>query len=170
LDDVKPHRATINEKLRAAAATVGKQGLTLVIENEFACNTATGRESAQTLAAIQSPSFGLNWDPGNAVMRGELDAYPAGWDALPKNRIYHCHCKNAVKNAAGKIEWAPVDKGFVNWASQFAALDHAGYRDSISLETHWHGGGTPEESTRISWTGMQKCLKEANNPLPKNIS
>jgi sugar phosphate isomerase/epimerase len=158
LDDVAPYRAAIDEKLRATAEIVGKQGLILVIENEFACNTATGREAAKVLAAIQSPHFALNWDPGNAVMRGEMDAFPGGWDSLPKNRIHHCHCKNAVKDAAGKIVWSPVDKGYIDWVAQFRALKQAGYHDAVSLETHWRGAGTPEASTRISWAGMRQCL------------
>jgi sugar phosphate isomerase/epimerase len=158
LDDVAPYRAAINEKLRATAEIVGQQGLLLVIENEFACNTATGREAAKTLNAIQSPHFALNWDAGNAVMRGELDAFPAGWDALPKNRIHHCHCKNAVKDDTGKIVWSPVDKGYIDWTAQFRALKQVGYRDAVCLETHWRGAGTPEASTRISWAGMKQCL------------
>jgi sugar phosphate isomerase/epimerase len=158
LDDVTPYRAAINEKLRATAEIVGKQGLLLVIENEFACNTATGREAAKTLNAIPSPHFALNWDAGNAVMRGELDAFPAGWDVLPKNRIHHCHCKNAVKDDTGKIVWSPVDKGYIDWTAQFRALKQAGYRDAVCLETHWRGAGTPEASTRISWAGMKQCL------------
>ena len=164
LEDVAPYRAAINEKLRATAEIVGKQGLLLVIENEFACNTATGREAAKVLEAIQSPHFALNWDAGNAVMRGEMDAYPGGWDAIPKNRIHHCHCKNAVKDDKGKIVWSPVDIGFVDWTAQFRALKAAGYRDAVSLETHWRGAGTPEASTRISWAGMKKCL-EASGTL-----
>lgn len=161
LDDVAPYRAAIDEKLRAAAETAGKQGLLLLLENEFECNTATGREAARTMNAVQSPHLALNWDPGNAVMRGELDAFPGGWDALPKNRIHHCHCKNAVKNETGKIEWSPVDKGFIDWTAQFRALKQIGYREAVSLETHWRGGGTPEQSTRISWTGMKQALKES---------
>ena len=162
LDEVAPYRAAIHEKLRSTAEMVGKQDLLLVLENEFACNTATGREAAQTLAAVQIPHFVLNWDPGNAVMRGELDAYPGGWDALPKNRIHHCHCKNAVKDSTGKVVWSPVDKGFVDWTAQYRALKQAGYRDAVSLETHWRGAGTPEASSRISWAGMKKCLEQAN--------
>ena len=161
IDDVAPHRAAIDEKLRSAAETAGKQGILLVLENEFECNTATGREAARTLNAIPSPHLALNWDPGNAVMRGELDAYPAGWELLPKNRIHHCHCKNAVKNDAGKIVWSPVDKGYVDWTAQFQALKQAGYGDAVSLETHWRGGGTPEQSTRISWAGMKSTLTAA---------
>ena len=161
LDDVAPHRAAIDEKLRAAAEVCGKQGILLALENEFACNTATGREAARTMNAIQTPHLALNWDPGNAVMRDELDAFPAAWDALPKNRIHHCHCKNAVRGANGKIEWAPVDKGFIDWTAQFCALKKAGYREAVSLETHWHGAATPEESTRISWAGMKHTLEGA---------
>lgn len=161
LDDVAPYRAAINEKLRSAAEICGKQGLLLVLENEFACNTATGREAAKTLGAIPTPYLALNWDPGNAVMRGEMDAYPGGWDSLPKNRIHHCHCKNAVKDANGKIVWSPVDKGYVDWVAQFRALKAAGYHDAVSLETHWRGAGTPEASTRISWAGMKQCLTDS---------
>jgi sugar phosphate isomerase/epimerase len=161
IDDVAPYRAAINEKLRATAEIVGKQGLLLVIENEFACNTATGREAAKVLAAIPSPHFALNWDPGNAVMRGEMDAFPGGWDLLPKNRIHHCHCKNAVKDASGKIVWSPVDKGYIDWTAQYRALKQIGYHDAVSLETHWRGAGTPEASTRISWAGMKKCLTDS---------
>lgn len=94
-------------------------------------------------------------------MRGELDAFPGGWNVLPKARIHHCHVKNAVKNAAGKIEWAPVQTGFVDWRAQFAALKQAGYRDAVSLETHWTGAGSPEACSRQSWSGMEKALLES---------
>jgi len=161
LDDVAPYREAIDEKLRSAAEIAGKQDILLVLENEFECNTATGREAARTLNAIQTPHLALNWDPGNAVMRGELDAFPGGWVALPKNRIHHCHVKNAAKNANGKIEWAPVGTGYIDWTAQFRALRQTGYHDAVSLETHWHGAATPEESTRISWAGMKKALQDS---------
>jgi sugar phosphate isomerase/epimerase len=133
-----------------------------VLEKECACNTATGREAAKVLEAIKTSNFGLNWDAGNAVMRGEMDAFPGGWDAIPKNRIHHCHVKNAVKDATGKIVWSPVDIGFIDWTAQFRALKKVGYRGAVSLETHWHPKGqTSEESTRISWAGMKKCLEES---------
>jgi sugar phosphate isomerase/epimerase len=161
LDDVAPYRAAIDEKLRAAAEVTGKNGLLLVLENEFACNTATGREAARTMNAVQTPQFALNWDPANAVMRGELDAFPGGWNSLPKNRIHHCHCKNAIKGAAGKVEWSPVGVGYIDWAAQFGALQQAGYRDAVSLETHWRGPGTPEDSSRVSWAGMKQALQKS---------
>ena len=162
IDDVKPYRAAINDLLQQSAEKAGRQNVMLVLENEFACNTATGRESAATLAGVPSQNLALNWDPGNAVMRGELDAFPAGWDALPKNRIHHCHVKNAVKDDSGKTVWSPVDIGYIDWTAQFRALAKSGYRNAVNLETHWKGGGTPEASTRRSWDGMKKDLQAAN--------
>ena len=159
LEDQAPYRAAIDDKLRAAAETAQKQGIALVLENEHECNTATAPEAARLLAAVKP--LGLNWDPANAVMHGELDAFPAGWNLLPKDRILHCHCKNAVKDDAGKIAWSPVDIGIIDWAAQFRALKQAGYRNAVSLETHWRGAGTPEASSRVSWAGMKKALQDS---------
>lgn len=159
LDDPKPYRAEINEQLRKAAEKLGKQKLILVLENEMSCNTGTGKEAAEVLAAVQTPSFMLNWDPGNAATLGEIP-YPNGYDLLPKNRIGHCHCKDAVKNGE-KYEWAAMGKGIIDWVGQFRALKKDGYHYAVSLETHWRGGGTPEESTKQSWAGMKEELQKA---------
>ena len=48
LDDQAPYRAEINKKLHEAAVKAKKNGIMLMVENEFACNTATGAESRQT--------------------------------------------------------------------------------------------------------------------------
>ena len=162
LDDVAPYRAAIDEKLRSACETARKQGIMLVIENEQSCNTATAPEAARTLAGV--PPLMLNWDPANAAYTGEADAFPTGWALLPKDRIHHCHCKNTVRNAAGKMAWSPVDIGFIDWVAQFRALKQIGYHNAVSLETHWAGGGTPEASSRVSWAGMKKAL-EASGTL-----
>ena len=158
LDDQGPYRTAINDKLHEAAEKVAKQGMILVLENESSCNTATGAEAAKVLSAVQSPSFMLNWDPGNAAAAGEIP-YPDGYKLLPKDRIGHCHCKDVVKT--GKEEWAPMGGGIIDWASQFKALKRDGYHFAVSLETHWSGGGSPEESSRKSWAGMKKLLQQA---------
>ena len=161
LDDQAPHRKDIDEKIRAAAVKAGKRGLTLVIENEMACNTATGVESARLLNAIQERSLELNWDPGNAAHRDEIP-YPDGYARIPKGRIGHVHCKDAVKGADRKTwEWAAMGRGVIDWAGQFRALKQDGYRRAVTLETHWKGGGTPEESSRQSFAGMKQLLQKA---------
>jgi sugar phosphate isomerase/epimerase len=159
LDNPSPFRAAMNEKLRVAADKAGKKGVILVLENEPACNTATGAEAAKILDAVRSPHFMLNWDPGNAATLGETP-YPDGYNLLPKDRIGHCHCKDAIKKPDG-YDWAPMGGGIIDWAGQFAALKRDSYRYAVSLETHWRGAGTPEASTEKSWAGMKAALQKA---------
>jgi L-ribulose-5-phosphate 3-epimerase len=161
LEDQGPYRAAINERLLSAAGVAEKKNVILLLENEPSCNTSTAAEAAKVLPAVNSPALMLNWDPGNAASRGEIP-YPNGYDLLPKQRIGHCHCKDAAKRSDGKgYDWAPVGKGVIDWAGQFAALKRDGYHLAVSLETHWRGAGTPEESTRQSWAGMKAALQKA---------
>ena len=161
LDDQARYRTAINEKLRNAAEAAAKKDVILVLENEPACNTATAAEAAKVLGAVPSPNLLLNWDPGNAATQGEKP-YPDGYDLLPKARIGHCHCKDAVKKPDGKTyAWAAMGQGIIDWAGQFSALKRDGYHFAVSLETRWRAAGTPEESTRQSWAGMKKELQEA---------
>jgi len=164
LDDQAPYRSAINAKLEEAANIASKQRIVLILENEFACNTATGAEAARVLDAISSSSLMLNWDPGNAAARGEIP-YPNGYRLLPKKHIGHCHCKD-IKIVASPAEsnepgWAAMGAGVIDWVGQFSALERDGYHYAISLETHWRGAGTPEESSRQSWAGMKKQLQKA---------
>jgi sugar phosphate isomerase/epimerase len=160
LDDPAPFRAAMNQKLQDTAEKCAKRGVILVLENEASCNTGTGAEAAKVLEGVPSANFMLNWDPGNAAERGEIP-YPDGYNLLPKNRIGHCHCKDAVKKPDGSYEWAAVGRGLIDWVGQFRALAKDGYRYAVSLETHWRGAGTPEESTRQSWAGMKAALEKA---------
>lgn len=161
LDDQKPYREAIDKVLLNTANKLGDNGLILVLENEPSCNTATGEESGRLLAAVQSPHFFLNWDPGNAQYDGETP-YPDGYSHIPKNRINHCHVKDAQKKPEGSgYEWACMGKGLIDWTDQFRALKKDGYRHAVSLETHWRGAGTPEESSRQSWAGMKQELTKA---------
>lgn len=161
LDDPAPYRKDMDDKLREAADRAAKKNIILVLENEFACNTATGAEAARTLAAVQAKNFMVNWDPGNAAMRGE-NPYPDGYLKLPKERIGHVHCKDIQKKPDGSgQQWAAMGRGTIDWVGQFRALREQGYPFATSLETHWRGADTAEESTRQSWLGMKKDLREA---------
>src|ERR1700740_2804201 len=55
LEDQAPYRAAINDRLLQAANKAGQKGITLILENEAACNTATGAEAAKVLDAVKSP-------------------------------------------------------------------------------------------------------------------
>src|ERR1700730_16238331 len=160
LEHQAPYRSAINDKLRDAVGKAAKKGIILVLENESACNTATGAEAAKVLNAVPSPALMLNWDPGNAAASGEIP-YPDGYNLLPKDRIGHCHCKDAVKKGKG-YDWAPMGGGIIDWAGQYQALKRDGYHFAVSLETHWSGGGLAEECSRQSWAGMKKLLQQAD--------
>jgi L-ribulose-5-phosphate 3-epimerase len=151
----------MNEQLRKAAEVCAKSKIILLLENEMACNTATGEEAAAVLKAISNPNFMLNWDPGNAATFPDETPYPNGYELLPKNRIGHCHAKDVVRKPGGKYEWAPVGGGVVDWVGQLRAFKSAGYHYAVSLETHWRGAGTPEASTRVSMQGLKKALEKA---------
>jgi sugar phosphate isomerase/epimerase len=161
LDDVKPYRKAINEKLRKAAQRCAKSNLVLLLENEMSCNTGTGEEAAETLRAVPESNFMLNWDPGNAATFAGNTPFPNDYNLLPKHRIGHCHAKSLVRKAEGKFDWAPVGEGVVDWTGQLRALQRDGYQYAVSLETHWRGAGTPEASTRISMKGLKDALAKA---------
>src|SRR5262245_17296547 len=113
------------------------RGLVIGIENEHACNIATGAETARVLAAVDHPALQVIWDPANALVAGETP-YPAGYKALPLLRIAHVHAKDCT--VAGHVPtWGPLGEMGVDWRGQLAALARDGYRGTISLETHWKG-------------------------------
>ena len=160
LADQKPHREAIDDRVRKAAALAGQKGATLTLENELACNTATGAEAARLLNAVREKALMLNWDPGNAAARGEK-AFPDGYAKIPKNRIAHMHLKDVVDRGNGKTDWAAMGQGVIDFVGQFRALKRDGYTGAMSLETHWRGGGTPEESSRQSMAGLKSLLQRA---------
>jgi len=159
LDDVHPYREAMDEKLREFSAKAAKKNLLLVLENEYECNTATGPESARTLAAVPNANFFLNWDPGNAARLGDK-AFPEGYALLPKKRIGHMHLKD-VKRTGDGYDWECMGRGIIDYAAQFRAMMEDGYRGSMSLETHWDGAGSMEESTRQSMAGTKELLRKA---------
>lgn len=169
LDDQKPYRDAINQKLSEAARTCAKHNIVLILENEMACNTGSGPEAIAVLKAVREPNFMLNWDPGNAATFAGETPYPDDYNAIPKHRIGHCHCKDTIRKADGKFEWAPVGGGMIDWVGQFKALQRDGYHLAVSLETHWHGGkpepgsnmSVGEASTRTSMKGLKEALKKA---------
>jgi sugar phosphate isomerase/epimerase len=160
LADQGPYRDAIDARLRAAAAQAAKKGVTLVMENEYACNTATGAEAARAVKAVPGPGFALNWDPGNSAFLAETP-YPDAYERIPKGRIGHVHVKDVAKKADGTFEWMEVGKGFIDFPGQFRALARDGYRGFVVLETHWRGGLSPEEATKRSMAGLTDALLSA---------
>ena len=123
--------------LRELADRAAERGLLIGLENEHACNVATGAEAGRLLAALDHPALKSIWDPANASILGEVP-FPDGYAALPHDRIAHVHAKDCVVHGQKPI-WGPLGEMGIDWKGQIAALRRDGYQGAISLETHWRG-------------------------------
>jgi L-ribulose-5-phosphate 3-epimerase len=152
----------IAKLLDETAAIAKKENIRLVLENEYACNVATGAESVEMLNAVKAPALGLNWDSGNAFAAGELKPYPDGYAGLDKKRIWHMHLKDAVMDDQGKSHWKPIGDGSIDFVGQFKALLKESYQGTLSLETHYSNAAhNKEESSNESMKGLLEAIKKA---------
>jgi sugar phosphate isomerase/epimerase len=122
------------------ADKAAKEGIIIGLENEHACNVATGAETAQIMNAIRHPNLKVVWDPANARVAGELRPFPDGYRLLPKGSIVHVHAKDCHVQGQKAI-WERIGEGEIEWKGQMQALIDDGYKGYISLETHWPGPG-----------------------------
>jgi sugar phosphate isomerase/epimerase len=138
----------IVEALGALADEAARHNVIIGLENEHACNIATGAETARVLAALDHPNLKVVWDPANAVVSGER-AFPDGYGKLPVSRIQHVHAKDCTMDGH-KPQWCAIGEGVVGWRGQVDALVRDGYKGWLSLETHWQGpGGNKHEASMI---------------------
>lgn len=157
-------RSQVRDVIAEAAQRTEKAGLKLIIENEHACNIATGAETGWLLHSITTPAFGVIWDPGNEAM---LDSrpFPEGYEHV-RGRVYHVHLKDAnrnLKTATHQERFVKVGTGSIDYVGQFRALAQDGYNGLLSLETHYiHPTGGRELATRESYAGLLQILQQAN--------
>jgi L-ribulose-5-phosphate 3-epimerase len=121
--------------LEHLAAQAALHGRTIGLENEHACNMATGAETARLLEAVAHPNLKVVWDPANAYVSGETP-FPDGYRRLPVDRIVHVHAKDCRVEGHRPI-WCALGEGGIDWKGQIRALADDGYKGWISLETHW---------------------------------
>ncbi len=152
----------VRDRLAKATRLAGENGIVLILENEHECNIGTGKELGRILKDVNSPHLRGNWDPGNAAMLQEVP-YPNGYQHV-RGLFPHMHIKDVKKDPkTGKLEWAPVGGGFIDWKGQFEALRRGRYEGDMSLETHYRRpDGNKLESTRESLLGLFKVIKEAS--------
>ncbi len=148
----------VAKELDKTAAVAKAEGIRLLLENEFACNVATGAEGAAMLNAVKAPALGLNWDPGNAYAAGERKPYPDGYDLLDKKRLWHMHLKDAEGTG---VVWRPIGGGQIDYLGQFRAILKDGFTGTMSLETHYlNAEKDKESSSRESMDGLLKVIRE----------
>jgi L-ribulose-5-phosphate 3-epimerase len=136
---VEPERCDdrVAAALHALADQAAARGLVIGLENEHACNVATGAETGRLLPRVDHPSLQVVWDPANALVVGETP-FPDGYAHVPAARIAHVHAKDCVVSDHTPA-WGLVGEMGVDWRGQIAALARDGYAGWISLETHWTG-------------------------------
>jgi sugar phosphate isomerase/epimerase len=143
--------------LRGLADQAAPHGITIGLENEHACNVATGAETARVLAALDHPNLKVVWDPANALVAGE-NPFPEGYRKIAPQRIGHVHAKDCfVKDHTPT--WGALGECAIDWKGQLAALVRDGYRGWISLETHWPGpGGDKHEASMICGRNLKQLV------------
>jgi len=158
VDDPVSVRDEVLDVLRTATAHVSAAGKLLGLENEYACNVATGEESCWMLDRIPNQALGMIWDPGNEAALGS-NPFPDGYEQV-KNRIHHIHLKDPVA-----IEFSPkftlIGDGAIDYHGQFAALTRDRYEGVLSLETHYTVDGEHEPGTRACAAAVREIAREA---------
>jgi len=150
----------MRDRLAKAAELAGRNGIILVLENEHTCNVGTGRELGRLVRDINSRHLRGNWDPGNAAMLKEIP-YPDGYREVA-GLFTHMHIKDVKRDpSSGKLSWAPVGVGLIDWRGQLKAVLDARYSGTMSLETHYRRpDGNTVESTRESLAGLLRIVQE----------
>jgi sugar phosphate isomerase/epimerase len=149
----------VRDRLAKAAELAGQNQILLTLENEHECNIGTGKDLGRIVRDVNSPHLRGNWDPGNAAMLGEVP-YPDGYEAV-RGVFAHMHIKDVKRDPKGKLVWAPVGGGFIDWRGQFEAITRDHYDGTMSLETHYRRpDGNTVESTRESLRGLLKVIHE----------
>lgn len=152
--------ARIVEALASLGEIAGRSGVTLLLENEYACYVGTGVEAARVVASVNSPYVQGCWDPGNALCAGELP-YPVGYEAI-RSCARHIHIKDGVVEQGGaSVRWTVVGDGDIDYIGHIAALRRDGYDGYLSLETHYiPRDGTPEDGSRPCLAALRKLVEE----------
>ncbi|MBA2469600.1 MAG: sugar phosphate isomerase/epimerase [Chloroflexia bacterium] len=151
-------RDEILDILSVATEHVSAAGKLLGLENEYACNVATGEESRWILDHISNHALGLIWDPGNEAALGS-NPFPGGYEHV-KDRIHHVHLKDAVAIELN-TGFTRMGDGAIDYLGQFRALVRDRYEGVLSLETHYKVDGDPEPATRACAASTRDLARKA---------
>jgi L-ribulose-5-phosphate 3-epimerase len=146
-------------ELAQLAEKAAAHGLTIGLENEHACNIATGAETRQALDCLKHSNLGVVWDPANAYVSGE-NPFPVGYGLLPADRIVHVHAKDCHMEGLTPV-WGPLGTRAIDWKGQISALLNDGYKGYLSLATHWAGpGGDKLEASKICGWNLRRLVSD----------
>lgn len=162
LENPETVREDILDTLREATDRTSARGRLLGLENEHACNIATGEEATWYLDRIADRTLGIIWDPGNEAALGSVP-YPHGYNAV-RGRVHHVHLKD-IARIGSESAFTTMGEGAIAYEDQFRALAADEYRGVLSLETHFKIEGDGEPATRACATGTRALAHAAGLDL-----
>lgn len=121
--------------LARAVDRAEREDVTIALENEPICLSATGSAMAEFVGEMNDEALRVNWDPGNA--------YYAGEDALEGYRrirglVAHVHLKDCVTDrSTGVKRYVPIGQGEVGLEEQIRLLKEDQYSGFVTIETHF---------------------------------
>ncbi len=149
-----------NEGIRLAAACIEdclplakEYGVTLILENHYKDDFWTYPEFAQKMdcfqklvAAVQDPSFGVNYDPSNAFLAGDdpialLDSVldrvvtmHASDRYLAEGTLEDLRAEENVEGYATRLRHGEIGQGLNDYDAIFSRLANRGFSGWISVE------------------------------------
>jgi sugar phosphate isomerase/epimerase len=126
-------------------------GVCIGVENEASCLVGTGSETKEFLSHLpESPQLGVVWDPCNVVyLEGTNDPVHDDYPLIA-SRVRHVHLKDASRDGSkAALRCVELGTGQIDFPAQLSVLKAAGYRDWITLETHWRSVPLDDESQHL---------------------
>lgn len=132
--------------LRLYDELLGRQGLTLVLENDPAVNLSHAAELFRFFQKHSFENIGVLWDPGNDIytLGSAALSAPAGFELL-RPWIAHVHLKDAVTREGGAAGVA-IGQGELDTVGLLRCLAGSGYRGYVALEPHFRLDGALDEA------------------------
>lgn len=130
----RPQMERIMTILRDPIKRAEDQGIKLAMENHF---DFTCDEMLEMFETIDSPSFGMTFDTGNALRYGDGPVEAAG--RLAKH-IFAIHFKDVAPLDGGDVDdWfyyacTPIGQGLIDVPALIKKLDNAGYDGLYAIE------------------------------------
>jgi sugar phosphate isomerase/epimerase len=151
--------AVVVDCIEALLPYAAERGVILALENHYKDNYWTHPEFAQHLAvfrriveAIDSPWFGVNYDPSNAILAGEdplevLDAvkervvsmHASDRGLLPGHTLEELRAQEDSVGYAAILRHGEIGTGLNDYPAVFGTLRAAGFDGWVSIEDGMNG-------------------------------
>ena len=177
------------ECIREAADYAGARGITLAMENHYKDGYWEYREFAmpsqiflEIVSQIDSPAFGINFDPSNSLVAGED---PIQLLEQIKARVVSMHAsdryleggtlddlrrteQDPATGYAAVLQHGVIGRGLNDYDRIFSLLRRAGFDGWISIEDGIHGMHELHESAAFLRTKIAQHFPQPQSEFPNN--